>query len=107
MNWQAIARVDDVPEDNEEVLPVSIGNNHVALVRLDGQIRAINNVCTHQFALLSDGIVEDGCIECPLHQASFDVLTGQRRSGPECADLVTYPVKVEDGTVYVDLGPAY
>ena len=44
----------------------------VALVRSGGEWHALHNICTHQFALLSDGYVEDGCIECPLHQGRFD-----------------------------------
>src|SRR5690606_20314652 len=100
-----VARVEEVPEDDDEMLPVSVGDKHVVLIRLNGDIRAVNNVCTHQFAFLSDGIVDDGCIECPLHQASFDVLTGERRNGPECPDLAVYPVKLEDGHVYVDIEP--
>ena len=40
-------------------------------------------------------------IECPLHQGTFDITTGKALTAPACDDLRTYPVKVEDGTVYI------
>lgn len=103
MGWQRVARVGDIEEG--EAFPVSVGQAEIALVKLGDQLHGISNVCTHEFALLSDGIVEDDCIECPLHQARFHVPTGELRSGPACERLRTYPVRVhEDGSVLVDCG---
>jgi Ferredoxin subunits of nitrite reductase and ring-hydroxylating dioxygenases len=99
MGWHAVASVDDV--SGEEALPVSAAGKAIALVSFDGRIRALDDVCTHEFAVLSDGVVEDGCIECPLHQARFRLDSGKRESGPQCADLRVYETKVENGTVYV------
>lgn len=100
MAWHQVAKVEELLE--EEVVPVTAGKMMIALVKLDEQIHGVGNICTHEFALMSDGIVEDGCIECPLHQARFDVRTGERHSGPACADLPTYPVRIENGLVYVE-----
>ena len=101
MSWQRVANVDEVVEG--EALPVAVGKTLLALVRSEGQVFCIDNVCTHEFALLSDGIVEDGCIECPLHSARFDVATGEHRSGPACEHLRTYPVQIADGDGLVAL----
>lgn len=100
MGWQHVAVIGQLEEG--EAFPVSVGKTPIALVKQRGQVHGLSNVCTHAFALMSDGIVEDGCIECPLHQARFEVTTGERLSGPECADLKTFPVKVVDGAVLVD-----
>lgn len=100
MGWHQIATLKDLPDD--EAFPVSIGKELVAIYKLKGQVYATSNVCTHQFALLSDGIVEDDCVECPLHQARFHVATGQLQSGPACAPLQTYPVRLEGDLVFVD-----
>ncbi len=75
---------------------------NVALFYLDGDIFATGNVCTHQFALLTDGHVEDGCVECPLHQGLFDIRSGKAQGAPVTKDIPTYAVKVEDGIVHVD-----
>jgi 3-phenylpropionate/trans-cinnamate dioxygenase ferredoxin subunit len=42
-------------------------------------------------------------IECPLHQGRFDVITGRALSAPVCVNLKTYPVKLEDGAVWVEI----
>ena len=100
VQWHRVAVRDELPEG--EAYPVEIGSNLIALVRCGDEVRAMSNVCTHEFALLSDGIVEDGCIECPLHQARFDVQTGERVAGPECQPLRIYPTQVApDGSVSV------
>ena len=103
MGWERVANVDDIEEG--EAFPVTVGGAEIALVRMGRQVHGISNICTHEFALMSDGIVEDGCIECPLHQARFDVATGERLSGPACDRLQTYPTRVDaDGAVLVECG---
>ena len=61
-------------------------------------------MCTHEDERLDDGIVIDCVIECPLHQGRFDVRTGRALSAPVCVDLKTWPIKVDDGRIYIDLG---
>jgi 3-phenylpropionate/trans-cinnamate dioxygenase ferredoxin subunit len=100
MAWQLVANIEQIEEG--EAFPVSVGKTLIALVKQGDQVHGISNVCTHEFALMSDGIVEDGCIECPLHQAKFDVVTGERQSGPTCDHLRTFPVKVVDGSILVE-----
>ena len=101
MAWQRVTNLGDL--DEGEAFPVTVGKTEIALVKLGEQVHGISNICTHEYALLSDGIVEDDCIECPLHQARFDLATGELRSGPACAHLRTYPVRVQDdGAVLVD-----
>ena len=81
MNWIRIASTDQLTED-DEVIPVAAGEKQLALYRIEGEFHASDNVCTHAYALLSDGYLEDGCIECPLHQAKFDIRTGQAMCAP-------------------------
>ncbi len=60
-----------------------VGDREIALYHLPGgEFRATDNVCTHEYAQLSDGWLENGCIECPLHAAQFDVKTGKALCAP-------------------------
>ena len=59
---------------------------------------------THERQLLCEGLVLDGVIECPKHIGRFDYRTGAARGIPAITPLRVYPVKVENGTVYLDLG---
>jgi 3-phenylpropionate/trans-cinnamate dioxygenase ferredoxin subunit len=96
------ADVNDIADD--EPLGLEIAGRQLALYRVDGEIYATDNVCPHQYALLSDGYLEDGCIECPLHQARFDVRTGAVQCGPVDRGVRVYPVRVEGESVMIDLG---
>ncbi len=101
MPWLQVASSGDVKETG--ALGLDVEGTPVALFRVDGAVYATHNICTHQFAFLSDGYVEDGCIECPLHQALFDIRTGKAMSAPASTDLRTFAAKEEGGLVYVDL----
>jgi MocE subfamily Rieske [2Fe-2S] domain protein len=79
------------------------GRPPVAVYCLDGEFYATDDTCTHGNASLADGDVEEGVVECPFHAGTFDIRTGEALSFPCVVPLKTYPVIVEDGTVYVDL----
>jgi 3-phenylpropionate/trans-cinnamate dioxygenase ferredoxin subunit len=102
MNWTRLAATSEVAEG--EVVGVEAQGRQVALYCHDGNYFATSNVCTHQFALLSDGYFEDGCIECPLHQGRFDIRTGQAMCAPLTEDIKVFAVKVEGDDLLVDLG---
>ena len=101
MAWHAVADADAIGDD--EAVGVTVGALQVAVCRSGGELHAVHNVCTHQYALLSDGYVEDGCIECPLHQGRFELATGNAMCAPVTESVKVYPVKVEAGKVYVDV----
>ena len=101
-DWVEACSVDDV--DNEDVIPVVLNGADYAIYRSpDDEYYATDGHCTHEAFLLADGLVMDHIIECPKHNGRFDYTTGEGRGAPICVDLRTYPVKVDGGTVYVDL----
>ena len=101
MTLKFAANLDDLNAD--EPYAATIENEQIALYLIDGEVYATHNVCTHQFALLSDGFLEDGCIECPLHQGKFDVKTGAALCAPATTSIKTYKVQIEKGAVMVEL----
>lgn len=86
-----------------EVKQVRIGERVLALYNVDGTFYATDDTCTHAFALLSDGYVDGDMIECPLHQGCFHIPTGRAMGPPVIHDLRTYPVKVIDGEIYIEI----
>lgn len=82
---------------------VQLGATLVVLVKIGEQVYAVDCVCTHEFALLSDGYVDGKTIECPLHAARFDLETGKVIDGPTDSDLGAYPVQVSAGLVRVGM----
>jgi 3-phenylpropionate/trans-cinnamate dioxygenase ferredoxin subunit len=82
-----------------------VGHVPVAVFNSDGELFAIDDTCTHQDASLSEGWLEDCIVECPLHEACFDLRTGKPTGPPAKRPVRTYDVVVRDGVVYVDAPP--
>jgi 3-phenylpropionate/trans-cinnamate dioxygenase ferredoxin subunit len=97
--WQRVAALADLADD--AALPAELGNRRIALYRLDGEVYALDDVCTHALALLSQGFIENGAVECPLHGARFDIATGRCLAPPATVDLRAYPVRIEGDDVLV------
>jgi 3-phenylpropionate/trans-cinnamate dioxygenase ferredoxin component len=91
----------DVPEDG--ALGVEVEGTPVAVVRAEGGLYALHDVCSHAEVALSEGEVYDHTIECWLHGSCFDVRTGAPTGPPATVAVPVYPVKTEDGDVYVAL----
>ena len=89
-----------------KLAPIEVGNRRYVLCRmLDGSYAFFDGLCTHGNTSLSDGYL-DGClIECPKHNARFDVRTGEAVRRPAVKPLGTYPVRVQGGHLVVTLPP--
>jgi len=102
VTWVPACEVDDV--ELEDVVPFTHGGVDYAVYRSpDDRFYTSAGHCTHERQLLCDGLVMDGVIECPKHNGRFDYATGKALGAPAIVDLATFPTKVEDGTVMIDL----
>jgi 3-phenylpropionate/trans-cinnamate dioxygenase ferredoxin subunit len=101
--FHKLAATDEVAPG--EVKQYQVEGRPVALCNVDGEFYAFEDICTHQFAHLSEGGLEGDQIKCPLHGAKFDVKTGKALSLPAAKAVPTHEVKTEDGHVYVALNP--
>jgi len=92
--WVRVAATADVAEG--AAIAVKVGQREVALYHLPGgEFRATDNICTHEYAQLHEGWLENGEIECPLHAGKFDVRTGKATSAPCELPIDVFEVKVE------------
>lgn len=91
--------------DLEDSVPreVQLGNRTLTLVKVGENIYAVDGICTHAFALLSDGYVDGDTIECPLHAARFHLPTGKVLEGPAETDLNAHPVRLSGKIVQIGL----
>jgi 3-phenylpropionate/trans-cinnamate dioxygenase ferredoxin subunit len=80
---------------------VSINGEDICLTRIGNEVFAINDMCTHSEASLSEGDVTDFKIECWLHGAEFDLRTGEALTLPANIPVKTYPVSVVDDVIEV------
>lgn len=101
MTWHRVASRSKLTSANP--LAVEVGDRLIGLYLVDGTVYAIGNLCTHEFALLTEGFVEGDAIECPLHQARFSIKTGKVLSEPADTDVPSYPVKVTGDDIFVGI----
>ena len=97
--WHFAGNTGDVSEDMP--LTVKAGEKEVGVYMVNGQYYALEDICPHAYALLSQGFVMDDEIECPLHAARFNIATGKCTAGPGGRDLKVYPLRVEDDRILV------
>jgi 3-phenylpropionate/trans-cinnamate dioxygenase ferredoxin subunit len=94
-----VASVTEIPPGDKKI--VEVDGVLIVLVNLDGQLYAVEDVCTHDGGPLGEGRL-DGCeLICPRHGARFDVRTGAATLMPAIEPAPTYEVRVQDGDVLV------
>ncbi|HSB57373.1 MAG TPA: non-heme iron oxygenase ferredoxin subunit [Nitrosopumilaceae archaeon] len=75
----------------------------ILLTNLNGKVYATDRICTHAEADLSNGILTDEGITCPLHLSVFNLETGIPQNPPAEKPLRTYNVKIEQNEIYVEV----
>lgn len=84
---------------------VHAGTKKLALFNIEGEYHCIQNFCPHAGGFLGLGEVSGCIVRCPRHSWGFDVRTGECKTNARY-EARTYPVKIEDGWVWVGLTPA-
>ena len=96
-----VAHVADVPRGR--MLEVTVGLRSIVLCHTREGWFAVDNVCTHAYAKLSEGRLRKTKLICPLHGGSFDCRTGAAIGAPAMAPLVTYAVRLSGEDVEIAL----
>ncbi|WP_088288188.1 MocE family 2Fe-2S type ferredoxin [Kineosporia sp. A_224] len=101
-SWIPTVKADDV--EAEDVAPFTHGGTEYAIYRSpDDEYFASDGFCTHEAEMLCRGFVMGHEIECPRHNGRFDYRTGKALGAPVLVGLRTYPTRVVDGVVEIDL----
>lgn len=101
VRWVDTAATDDLEEGRARTFVAD--GERVALACAAGETYAIRDECSHDDGPLGDGTLEGCAIQCPRHGARFDVRTGAAVSMPAIAPIEAFPVKIEEGRVFVGL----
>jgi 3-phenylpropionate/trans-cinnamate dioxygenase ferredoxin subunit len=76
------------------------GDVAIAVFNIDGELYALEDVCTHDGGELAGGPIDGYSVECLRHGAKFDVRTGQALCPPAYAPTAKFPVRVDNGSVW-------
>jgi 3-phenylpropionate/trans-cinnamate dioxygenase ferredoxin subunit len=98
-NWIDVAAAGDIAPGDYEIAETD--EHVIAVFNVDGELYAIEDVCTHDGEELTGGPVEGDQIICPRHGARFCLRSGKALTAPAYEDLPTYPVRIRDGRIQV------
>lgn len=101
--WVRVTSIDNIPV--REGRPALVGDREIAIFNMaNGRYMAAENMCPHRGGPICDGIVTGVSVVCPLHQWKSNLETGEvERPAGQDACLQTYPVRVEDGVILIQL----
>ncbi len=88
--------VGDIDDDEAIVVPRATAGTQddIAVVFSGGRYYAIDNTCTHEQTSLAQGWIENGCVECPLHAATFRLSDGAVTSPPAPRGVAVHTIEV-------------
>jgi 3-phenylpropionate/trans-cinnamate dioxygenase ferredoxin subunit len=75
----------------------------IAVANVAGTFHAFGNVCTHRQCPLAKGELEETTVTCPCHGSQFDVTTGAVLQGPAQDPVASYPIRVQDDALQVEV----
>ena len=97
-DWEEVAKLGEIEPGTCKA--VEVDGTDVALFNLEGEYYAIEDVCTHDGSEISCGIVMGEEIICSRHGARFCIKSGKVTAPPAVEDIDTFPVKVENSSIY-------
>jgi Ferredoxin subunits of nitrite reductase and ring-hydroxylating dioxygenases len=98
--WHRVAELAELAEETGREFVV---NGRIVAVFKEGEtVSAMDGICPHAGGPLGEGSVQGGVVTCPWHGWQFHIATGQHCLSPQIRQTC-FPVKVEDGAVYVEL----
>lgn len=98
-DWIEVCNTEDIPR--LEGRRVVVRDYYIGVFNTEDGFYAIGDVCPHMGGPLHDGMVENCLVACPLHARTIDLKTGEV-TNDELSRVLTFPVKVEGGIVYLD-----
>ncbi|SRR6266404_74314 len=90
---------------DRETLRVEIDDQVMTIAKIDNQLFAFQEFCTHRYGPLSEGCFDGFNVQCPWHNSRFDVRTGKVTQGPAKVDLKTFRVETRNGRIWVGVPP--
>ncbi len=84
-----------------EMMAVEVGSEQVLLANVNGNIHAVDDICSHAYASLSEGDLNGPEVECPLHGGAFNVTTGEPVCPPANESVRVYKVQIEGDDILV------
>ncbi|MCF7822460.1 MAG: non-heme iron oxygenase ferredoxin subunit [Mariprofundaceae bacterium] len=99
--WIDVCAAGDLKPGERKIVATDVAE--IAVFNLDGELFAVEDVCTHDGGELASGVLDGDQIICPRHGARFCIRNGKVLSPPAYEDIETFPVRTDQGVVQIDI----
>ncbi|HEV2583510.1 MAG TPA: non-heme iron oxygenase ferredoxin subunit [Ktedonobacteraceae bacterium] len=99
-----VAQVSDL--EDGEMMAVEVDGEPVCIAKVEGDVFAFTDNCTHISGPLNEGELDGDVLTCPWHGAQFNVRTGKVLRGPARQDIQTYAVRVDNDDIMISIPDA-
>jgi nitrite reductase (NADH) small subunit len=99
--WVRLCGVEGAPAEGN-VNEQRVGDFEICLAKVDGELRALDNLCPHRRGPLGQGWIEGNAVVCPWHSWAFDLTTGCA-TYPEGEKVSAFPVRIQGEEIQVDM----
>ncbi|NKB15693.1 MAG: nitrite reductase small subunit NirD [Sphingomonadales bacterium] len=104
-DWFDLGPAEALPPLSARTVTVAGGEDIGVFRTADGGVHALVNKCPHKHGPLSQGIIHDASVSCPLHNWRISLVTGQALGDDKgCTPVI--PAKIEDGRIYIERAAA-
>ncbi len=101
MAYVKLGKVNEIPEGSGKMY--EIDDRWIGVFNVNGELNAIDDICSHQEAFLHEGELDNYEIECNAHGAKFDIRTGKVCNGPAVTPIQSYSVRIVKGSFEVNI----
>jgi nitrite reductase/ring-hydroxylating ferredoxin subunit len=100
-DWIKACSIDNLGQG--EMFSFDHNEKKLLLTNMNGKIFATDRICTHAEADLSNGILTENGLTCPLHLSVFNMDDGTPQNLPAENPLQTYRTKIEDNSILIEV----
>ena len=99
--WIDVCSEADLKPGERRIVATDVAE--IAIFNLDGELYAIEDICTHDGGELASGQRDGDQIICPRHGARFCIRNGKVLTPPAYEDVETFPVRVDQERIQIDI----
>ncbi len=100
-HWLTVCAQEELPVGAS--ITFDTGIEELLIINLEGDIYAIQDLCTHDGGNLADGNLDGDEIVCPRHGARFCIKTGKATTPPAYEDIQAFPTRIHNGMIEVEI----
>ena len=104
-DWIDIATTDELQAGEHKSF--EIGYEQIILFNIDGEYYALQDHCTHDGGILSDGVIDAEQIICSRHGARYCIKTGEVKGPPAFESIATFPLRIQDNVIQIKPEPVF